>query len=76
MLTHAIGTVNLGKLHTADDQAGNNLAGVLDNGVLSALHVEAAHTAKLFDLLHGDKSLDGEGTERTFSLCQLLVMER
>lgn len=38
-LTHAVGTVDLRQFHTTDYQTRNNLAGTLDNRILSRLHV-------------------------------------
>lgn len=61
--THAVGAVDLGQLHAADDEAGRDLAGVRDDGVLGGLHVEATHAAELLELLHADEALDGEGAE-------------
>lgn len=61
-LTHAVGSVNLGQLHAAHNQAGNNFTSSLDNGVLGRVHVQAAHAAQLLNALHADESLDAEGT--------------
>lgn len=55
---HAVSTVDFGEFHTADDEAGSNLTGALDDGVFGSVHVEAAHAAELLDGLHGDHALD------------------
>ena len=61
--SHAVSTVDLGQLHTADDEARGDFAGALDDGVFGAVHVEAAHAAECFDGLHADEALDAEGAE-------------
>jgi hypothetical protein len=62
---HAVGAIHLGEFHATNDQAGDDLAGALDNSVFSSAHVETAHATELGQLLHGDKTLDTEGTKRT-----------
>ncbi|KAH0194444.1 Thi4-domain-containing protein, partial [Aureobasidium melanogenum] len=61
--SHTVGTVDFREFHAADDEAGDDLAGALDDGVFGGVHVEAAHAAKALDGLHADEALDGEGTE-------------
>lgn len=61
--THAVGAVDLSQLHTAHDQTLADLTGVLDDGVLGGVHVQAAHAAELLDGGHGDQTLGGEGAE-------------
>lgn len=62
--THAVGAVNLGQLHTANDESGRDLTSTLDNGILGDVHVEATHSTQGWDGFHGDHALDAEGTKR------------
>jgi hypothetical protein len=62
---HAVGAIDLGELHTADDQAGDDLAGALNDGIFSSAHVETAHATELGQLLHRDETLDTKGAKRT-----------
>lgn len=58
-------SVSFGQLHTTDDHAGHNLAGTLDDLVLSHLHVEATHTSKHIIGTDRYETLDGEGSPWT-----------
>lgn len=62
---HTVGAVNLGQLHTADDQARGNFTGALDDGIFGGVHVKAAHATEGREvvMLHGDETLGGEGAE-------------
>lgn len=63
--THAVGAVNLGQLHAANNETRSDLAGALDNGVLGDVHVETAHATEGGNGFHGDHALDAEGAEGT-----------
>lgn len=60
---HAVGAVDLAELHAADDEAGDDLAGALDDGVLGGAHVEAAHSTELLERAHGHEALGREGAK-------------
>ena len=63
--SHTVGTVDFREFHTADDKAGNDLTGALDDGIFGRVHVEATHAAEALDGLHANETLDGESTEGT-----------
>lgn len=48
------------ELHAARDQAGEDLARLVDNVVLGRAHVERAHVAEFLDQARRDEALDGE----------------
>lgn len=62
--THSVGTVDLRELHATHDESWHDLPGAFDNRILRRLHVKATHATELLELLHADKALDREGTER------------
>ncbi|GAO45759.1 hypothetical protein G7K_0011-t1 [Saitoella complicata NRRL Y-17804] len=67
--SHAVSTVNLGQLHTTDDESRDDLTDTLDDRVLSGTHVQTAHTTELTLVLgksvHGLQTLNTESTERS-----------
>jgi len=63
--THAVGAINLGQLHAADDETRCNLTSAFNDGVFGNVHVKATHAAESWDGFHGDHTLDAEGAERT-----------
>lgn len=78
--THTVGTIDLGKLHTSNDESGSDLTGTLDNGVFGNVHIETAHATEGWDSVHAHHALDGEGTEwavvlRESQNCAELLMQ-
>lgn len=62
---HSVCTINFTQLHASNNETWNNLSGSFDNCVLSSVHVETSHTAKLLNLLHRDKTFHAESTKRS-----------
>lgn len=62
---HAVEAIDLRQLHTTNDKTLGNLTGVLNDSILSQVHVQTTHTTELVDGVHGDKTLSTESTERT-----------
>jgi hypothetical protein len=61
--SHAVEAVDLRQLHPTDDQALGDLAGILDNGILGRVHVEAAHATQLVNSVHRHEPLRAKGTK-------------
>jgi hypothetical protein len=64
-LTHAVGSINLGKFHATNDHARDNLTSVLDNSILGKVHVQTTHASELLNSLHAHEALDAESSHRT-----------